>query len=151
MNEGDPDIPSWMRAVDESTLYNASSGSSRDDEDYSTCEMRFAERSGRSADREPREPRDDDASSVQRKLSALMEPPDASPRPDRQPKMLGYVSPEVENQLRRALAVLRTRYTDGPSRSLVLAFAVHTMLDDLWDEGEESTLITWLDTVLQKA
>lgn len=146
-------IPVWMRAVDESTLYDAPSTSSSDEQDYADEDMRFAQRRDRPVAHGSAESADDAPSNaLRRKMAVLMDNPASgpSPSPDQVPKMIGYVSPEIERCFQLAAAALRSRYTDGPSNSLLLECALQTVLEDLWNEGSESALVRHLDSVLRK-
>jgi len=74
----------------------------------------------------------------------LMEKPDLASKPN------GYVSEEVDEMLRGVVNVLETRYGKDFSKSLVMDYALRAVLLDARKEAEESQLVRWLDTVLDR-
>jgi len=74
----------------------------------------------------------------------LMEKPDLTSKPN------GYVSEEVDEMLRGVVNVLETRYGKDFSKSLVMDYALRAVLLDARKEAEESQLVRWLDTVLDR-
>jgi len=144
---GTESLPAWMQAIDEDTLYNADPNPDASHE----------------ADAPPPEycqpqatsgmPDASSDSSLSQKLSLSMgassDLPDLDP--NLQPIPAGYVRADLERRLRKAVAVLQTRYTGEVSKHLVLEFALRHMLQDLHEQEEESALVRWLDSALPTA
>lgn len=134
-------IPTWMQTVDKETLYNA--------------EPTDASEEGAPAEPSAPSPPDDasvgaDSSSLSQELALSMADPSGIPRPDPdlQPTPVGHVRADLDKQLEKAVSVLASRYDAAPPRSLILEFALQRTLVQLREQGDESPLVQWLDSVL---
>ena len=71
-----------------------------------------------------------------------------TPDPDLQPTPVGHVRTDLDKQFEKAVSVLASRYDADLPRSLVLEFALQRTLVQLREQGDESPLVEWLDSVL---
>ena len=139
-SNGTDRIPTWMRAVDKETLYNAEAPDASEEPPASP---------------EPPSPSastNGDSSSLGQELALVMTDPSdiPTPDPDLQPTPVGHVRADLDRQLEKAVSVLASRYESDLPRSLVLEFALQRTLVQLREQGDESPLVEWLDSVLSK-
>lgn len=148
---GNGQVPAWMQTVDEETFYNTepNDDASADPSTSSPTEPP-APTPNNSSPVPPGRPGD---SSFDEKLALSMaEPTDIpEPDPDLQPTPVGQVRADLDKQLEKAVSVLATRYTSEFSRSLILEYALRRVLLSLRQEGENSALVQWLDSVLPRS
>ena len=130
---GNGHIPTWMKAVDKETLYDAASPDAPEEAPTGASNQ-------------------DDLSSLDHELVLSMADPSDIPRPDPdlQPTPVGHVRADLDRQLEKAVSVLTSRYETDLPRSLVLEFALQRTLVQLREQGEESPLVQWLDSALPK-
>ena len=150
-NGGGP-IPAWMKTVDEETLYDAES---TDGAEGRPPEKASAESPAVSSadDANPDDPSiASDATSLGQELALSMADPSdmPTPDPDLQPTPVGRVRADLDRQLTKAVSVLSARYEADLSRSLLLEFSLRRTLLQLREQGEESTLVQWLDAELMR-
>ena len=140
-SNGTDRIPTWMRAVDKETLYNAEApdGSAESIADPSSPKAPS-----------PGSPPNGDSSSLGQELALVMTDPSdiPTPDPDLQPTPVGHVRTDLDKQFEKAVSVLASRYDADLPRSLVLEFALQRTLVQLREQGDESPLVEWLDSVL---
>jgi hypothetical protein len=130
-----------MKTVDKEMLYNAGNDGTSDE--------------GPSAGGPPLS--DDaadssDPSSLHQELAlAMTDPSDIpTPDPDLQPTPVGHVRSDLDTQLEKAVSVLASRYDANLPRSLILEFALQRTLVQVREQGDESPLVQWLDSVLPR-
>lgn len=146
---GNGHIPAWMQTVDEDTFYNTES----------TGEAGSGP-SVPSSSEAPTDPSANDASSGSSEGSgtssldedlalSMVEPSNIpKPHPDLQPTPVGHVRTDLDRQLEKAVSVLATRYATAISKSLVLEYALQRTLVNLRQDGQDSELVRWMDSVL---
>jgi hypothetical protein len=134
-----------MKTVDEKMLYDAG----RPNSSEAGAEARPAPPPD---DRSARSPSHDESTSLNRKLSLSMAGPSdiPAPEPDLQPTPVGHVRADLDKQLEKAVSVLASRYDTDLPRSIVLEFALQRALVEVREQGDESPLVTWLDSVLPR-
>lgn len=149
---GNGQVPAWMQTVDEETFYNVESN-----DDASAAP------SASSPTEAPTDPTPNNSSPVpaghpgdssfDEKLALSMGGPTdiPEPDPDLQPTPVGHVRADLDEQLEKAVSVLATRYASEFSRSLILEYALRRILLSLRQEGENSALVQWLDSVLPRS
>lgn len=150
-NGGGDRIPPWMKTVSEESLYNAPPA---DDEEGTAADPSPSPPNSPSPERAPAAPNTKGhRESLQKKLSISMGFPSEipEPNPDLQPEMVGHVRADLNRQLEKAVSVLNSRYVKGPSKSLLIEFALRRTLLDLQEQDEESALVQWLDSVLPQS
>ena len=142
---GDTAIPGWMKAVDRDMVYDAAPPDPTEHESQPVPD----------ASRGPEEPSRNsvsptEASSLNQKLALSMADPSDLPTPDPalQPTPVGHVRADLDKQLEKAVSVLASRYDTDLPRSLVLEFTLQRTLVQLREQGDESPLVQWLDSVL---
>jgi len=152
---GDESLPAWMQSVNEATFYNAKAGPSSDGTGPTQRPQNLR---GGHSDRPASGTSDDGGSGLSQArfsetLRLSMEDPSNLPDldPETQPTPAGPVRADLERQLRKAVAVLQTRYLQGVSKSVVLEFALRSVLVDLWEEKNNSALVQWLDSALPQS
>lgn len=143
------DIPPWMKSVSKDSLYDV-----KDEEvsektppkHPSTAEEATSSPENLSATASS----SGNSSSLRRELALSMEDPSdiPTPDPDLQPTAVGSVRADLARQLKKALAVLQSRYETEISQSLLLEFALQRTLRSLREDGDESELVQWLDSEL---
>lgn len=147
-SNGKGQTPVWMQTVDEDTFYNAQTADegNADTSTSSTEAPTDPPPKNSSAD----SPDISETSSFDKNLALSMaEPTDIpEPSPDLQPTPVGHVRADLDKQLEKAVSVLATRYASGFSRSLVLEYALQRTLVNLREDGDDSALVQWLDSVL---
>ena len=150
-SEGNGHIPAWMQTVDEETFYNAGSSDEAGTDAPSSSTAPPADSHTDTPSSHASEP--PEASSLEKDLALAMAAPSDIPEPvpELQPTAVGHVRADLANQLENAVSVLATRYASGFSRSLVLEYALQRTLLRLRREGEDSTLVQWLDSVLPRS
>ncbi len=144
---GDGTIPGWMKAVDQNMVYDAPHPDATEQATHSPSPAPEIQ-----SDR-PREAESHaEASSLEQKLALSMAPPSELPEPDPslQPVPVGSVRADLSRQLENAVSVLGSRYATSVSRSLLLEFSLQQTLLELRTEGNQSTLVQWLDSVLPR-
>jgi len=148
---GNRQIPAWMQAVDKDACYDADSS---DDADTAPSALSPTEPSSAPAPSNPSPLAENSgAFSLDEKLAlSVAEPTDIpEPDPDLQPTPVGHVRADLDKQLEKALSVLATRYASEFSRSLVLEYALRRVLLSLRQDGADSALVRWLDSVLPQS
>lgn len=65
-----------------------------------------------------------------------------------QQELLADHRADLDKQLEKAVSVLASRYDTDLPRSLVLEFTLQRTLVQLHEQGDESPLVEWLDSVL---
>jgi hypothetical protein len=93
----------------------------------------------------------DEKSKLKQHMDLVVESP-ASPiesKPSMSVKPNCYVSEDVEETLRKVVNVLETRYGKDFSKSLVVDYALRTVLLDAFHNAEESQLVRWLDDTIE--
>lgn len=145
-------IPSWMQTVDEDTFYDA------DPADETGSDRSASSPTEASTRSTPNDPSSDpqrisEDSSLEKDLALSMaEPPDIpEPKPDLQPTPVGRVRADLDRQLENAVSVLANRYAAELPRSLILEYALQRTLLSLRQDGADSALVQWLDSVLPRA
>jgi len=140
-SNGTDRIPAWMRAVDKETLYNAEAPDASEESPSSSPEPPS-----------PSASTNGDSSSLGQELALVMTDPSdiPTPDPDLQPTPVGQVRADLDRQLEKAVSVLASRYESDLPRSLVLEFALQRTLVQLREQGDESPLVEWLDSVLSQ-
>lgn len=146
-------VPFWMKAMDEETFYNA--GTSDTDDEAAPAPQAPSASSPSSDVPDSDEPAPDghDGGSempLHQKLSLSMDDPSTlpDPDPDLQPAPLGHVRADLNQQLEKAVSVLDARYENNLSKSFFLDVALRQILVDLHMHGGNSTLVSWLDSLL---
>jgi hypothetical protein len=151
-SNGNGQVPSWMQTVDEDTFYDA------DPADDTSTDRSVSSPTEASTQSAPSDPSSDpqrisEDSSLEKDLALSMaEPPDIpEPKPDLQPTPVGRVRADLDQQLEKAVSVLATRYASGLPKSLILEYALQRTLLSLRQDGADSALVRWLDSVLPRA
>ena len=144
---GDDATPGWMKEVDQDMAYDAAPAP-----DAGPSPRAAAPPSGIPDEAPVEADAHAEASSLDRKLALSMaDPSDLSePDPSLQPIPVGSVRADLSRQLEKAVSVLDSRYAATVSRSLLLEFALQRTLLELRTEGDESTLVQWLDSMLSQ-
>ncbi len=140
-------IPTWMQTVDKETLYDAEPTDASEKD--APAEASAPSPPG---DASIGSPSHDDSPSLSQKLALSMADPSDIPRPDPdlQPTPVGHVRADLDKQLEKAVSVLASRYDTDLPRSLILEFALQRTLVQLREQGDESPLVQWLDSVLPR-
>lgn len=140
-------IPTWMQTVDKETLYDAEPTDASEKD--APAEASAPSSPG---DASIGSPSHDDSPSLSQKLALSMADPSDIPRPDPdlQPTPVGHVRADLDKQLEKAVSVLASRYDTDLPRSLILEFALQRTLVQLREQGDESPLVQWLDSVLPR-
>lgn len=144
---GDGHIPSWMKTVDEDTLYNAEPTEAAEEETTSSAPPPSSPPNDQSS-----EAPSPDESALRKDLALSMAAPSdiPAPDPDLQPTPVGRVRADLDKQLEKAVSVLSTRYAADLSRTLILEFALRQTLFNLREHGEKSVVVQWLDSILPR-
>jgi len=151
-SNGDAQIPSWMQTVDDDTFYDAESDDETSTDRSASPPPEASTRSAtNNSSSDPQGMSED--SSLEEDLSLSMaEPPDIpEPKPDLQPTPVGNVRADLDQQLENAVSVLANRYASELPRSLILEYALQRTLLKLRQDGADSALVRWLDSVLPRA
>lgn len=149
---GNGQTPAWMQTVDEDTFYNAESTdeAGSDPSVRSSTEAPTDPSSNNSSSAPPGIP---GTSSLDEDLALSMAEPSniPKPHPDLQPTPVGHVRADLDRQLEKAVSVLATRYATEFSKSLLLEYALQRTLLNLREDGPDSELVQWLDSVLPRS
>jgi hypothetical protein len=139
--------PTWMKAVSKETLYDAEPADASEEGAPAK-----ASASSSPNDAEIGSSSHDDSSSLSQELALSMADPSDIPRPDPdlQPTPVGHVRADLDKQLEKAVSVLASRYDTDLSRSLILEFALRRTIVQLREQGDESPLVQWLDSLLPR-
>lgn len=168
-NSAEDDLPVWMKTIDEDTFYNTTS-TDASDETPSGDPSPLPENESSPAPTPASAPNDDSLGSgssdsgqpsdetvheearmsLRQKLSVSLTDPTGLPAPDPtlQPEALGPVRADLNEQVDRAVSLLDTRYSSTLSKSLFLDVALRQILIELHKNGEQSRVVSRLDSIL---
>ncbi len=146
-SNGNGPAPTWMKAVDEKMLYDTRKSDTSEEETTAEVHASAPPDNLPIGSSSP-----DESSALSQELALSMaEPSDIpAPNPDLQPTPVGHVRADLDKQLEKAVAVLASRYDADLPRSIVLEFALQRMLVEVREQGDESPLVKWLDSVLPR-
>lgn len=151
-SNGNAQIPSWMQTVDEDTFYDADpADETSPDRSASPPPEASTQSATNNSSSDPQGI--SEASALEKDLALSMaEPSDIpEPEPDLQPTPVGRVRADLDQQLEKAVSVLANRYASELPRSLILEYALQRTLLSLRQDGADSALVRWLDSVLPRA
>lgn len=151
-SNGNAQIPSWMQTVDEDTFYDADPADETSADRSTPTPTEASTRSATSSSSSDPQGTSEDSSLEKDLALSMAEPPDIpEPKPDLQPTPVGRVRADLEQQLGKAVSVLANRYASELPRSLILEYALQRTLLSLRQNGADSELVRWLDSVLPQA
>lgn len=145
-NRNEDEVPPWMQAVSEETLYNADPP--HPSKERASQENRADPQQTSSSTASGQE----EATVLRRRLSIAMGDPSEIPQPDPnlQPTPVGHVRADLKRRLEQATSALETRYATGFSSSLLIEYSLRRTLLDLRERAEDSALVQWLDSILPR-